>query len=97
MTAELEQYEKQHDPLPALRQQLAKEFEGIVPRDRIDEAAERAIGDFKGAPVRAFVPILAWRRARASLTADPDASVGAHLDLDRAEWSQAGEVRVDLV
>jgi hypothetical protein len=76
MTAELEQYEKQHDPLPALRQQLAKEFEGIVPKDRIDEAAERAIGNFKGAPVRAFVPILAWRRARASLTAEPDARVG---------------------
>jgi hypothetical protein len=77
MTAELEQYEKQHDPLPALRQQLAKEFEGIVPKDRIDEAAEQAIGDFKGAPVRAFVPILAWRRARAVLSADPDASVRA--------------------
>ena len=77
MTAELEQYEKQHDPLPALRQQLAKEFEGIVPKDRIDEAAERAIGAFKGAPVRAFVPILAWRRARAFLTADPEESVTA--------------------
>lgn len=76
MTAELEQYEKQHDPLPALRQQLAKEFEGIVPKDRIDEAAERAIGDFKGAPVRAFVPILAWRRARASLRAEPEERVG---------------------
>jgi hypothetical protein len=49
MTAELEQYEKHHDPLPALRQALAEEFEGIVPKDRIDEAAERAIGDFKGA------------------------------------------------
>jgi hypothetical protein len=97
VTAELEQYEKQHDPLPALRQQLAKEFEGIVPTDRIDEAAERAIGDFEGAPVRAFVPILAWRRARASLTADSDANVGAHLDLDRAEWSEASEVRADLV
>ena len=70
MTAELEQYERQHDPLPALRQQLTKEFEGIVPKDRIDEAAERAIGDFKEAPVRAFVPILAWRRARAFLSAD---------------------------
>jgi hypothetical protein len=70
MAAELEQYEKQHDPLPALQQQLAKEFDGIVPKDRIDEAARRAIGDFKGAPVRAFVPILAWRRARAFLSAD---------------------------
>ena len=76
MTAELEQYEKQHDPLLALRQQLAKEFEGIVPKDRIDAAAERAIGDFKGAPVRTFVPILAWRRARASLTAEPEERVG---------------------
>jgi len=71
MTAELEQYEKQHDPLPALRQQLAGEFDGIVPKDRIEEAARRAIGDFQGAPVRAFVPILAWRRARAFLSADP--------------------------
>jgi hypothetical protein len=76
MTAELEQYEKQHDPLPALRQQLAKEFEGIVPKDRIDEAAVRAIGDFRGAPVRAFVPILAWRRARGALTAQPEERVG---------------------
>jgi hypothetical protein len=67
MTAELEEYEKHHDPLPALRQQLAKEFEGVVPEDRIDQAAEQAIGDFKGAPVRAFVPILAWRRAREHL------------------------------
>jgi hypothetical protein len=56
MTAELEQYEKQHDPLPALRQQLAKEFEGIVPKDRIDEAAERAIGDFRGGPGPSFRP-----------------------------------------
>ena len=77
MTAELGQYEQHHDPLPALRQQLAKEFEGIVPRDRIDQAAEQAIGDFKEAPVRAFVPILAWRRARALLRRDPGASVAA--------------------
>jgi len=55
------------DPLHELRDQLAREFVGVVPREAIDEAAKGALEEFEGARIRAFVPVLAWRRARGLL------------------------------
>jgi hypothetical protein len=53
-----------HDPLPRLREQLAGEYEGMVPPETIDQVAERALEEFEGARIRDFVPVFAWRRAR---------------------------------
>lgn len=55
------------EPLHELQEQLAREFVGVVPREAIDEAARGAFEEFEGARIRAFVPVLAWRRARGSL------------------------------
>jgi hypothetical protein len=55
------------DPLPGLSEQLAGEYGGIVPRQKIDRAAKEALGEREGARIREFVPVLAWRRARARL------------------------------
>jgi hypothetical protein len=57
----------QVDPLPGLRQQLTEEYGDTVPRERIDEVAQQALGEFGSARVRDFVPVLAWRRARHQL------------------------------
>lgn len=64
MSDDLEEFERQHDPLPALRKTLQKEFDGRVPPETIDQEAKTAVDHFEGVPVRAFLPILAWRRAR---------------------------------
>ena len=55
------------DPLPGLCQRLAHEFDGAVPREEIDQAAEEALKELDDARIREFVPIFAWRNARASL------------------------------
>lgn len=55
------------DPLPGLRQQLASEYGAIVPRERIDRVAQQALEELEGVRIREFVPVLAWRRARARL------------------------------
>jgi Protein of unknown function (DUF3562) len=55
------------DLLPRLRQQLASEYGTLVSADSIDRAAEDALGELEGARIRDFVPLLAWRRARARL------------------------------
>jgi hypothetical protein len=52
--------------LPMLEERLASEF-GRVPRERINQVVEQAFGDFEDARIRQFVPILAWRTARARL------------------------------
>jgi hypothetical protein len=57
------------EPLHELQEQLAREFVGVVPREAIDEAAKGAFEEFEGARIRAFVPVLAWRRARGLLRA----------------------------
>jgi hypothetical protein len=56
------------DPLPGLRQQLASEYGAIVPRETIDRVAEQALHELEGVRIREFVPVLAWRRARARLS-----------------------------
>jgi hypothetical protein len=55
------------EPLLELQEQLAREFVGVVPREAIDEVAKDALEEFEGARIRAFVPVLAWRRARGLL------------------------------
>jgi hypothetical protein len=59
------------EPLHELQEQLAREFVGVVPREAIDEAAKGALEEFVGARIRAFVPVLAWRRARGLLRGAP--------------------------
>lgn len=55
------------DPLPGLREQLTTEYGSIVPRERIDQAAEQALNELESTRIRDFVPVFAWRRARARL------------------------------
>jgi hypothetical protein len=52
------------EPAEELQEWLAREFAGTVPRTAIDEAASLALKEFEDARIRAFVPVLAWRRAR---------------------------------
>lgn len=54
------------DPLPRLKKQLTEEFAG-EPEDLIDQAAKHSLDRYKGAKVREFVPIFAWRHARRHL------------------------------
>lgn len=56
------------DPLPGLRKQLANEFGRFLPKKRINDAAEQALDEFEGARIREFVPVFAWRHARARLS-----------------------------
>jgi hypothetical protein len=53
------------DPLPRLRERLIAEYGDVVPRERIDRTAEQALRELEGARIREFVPVFAWRRARA--------------------------------
>lgn len=55
------------DPLPRLRQQLASEYGDTVSPETIDRTAEEAVHELSGARIREFVPVFAWRRARARL------------------------------
>ncbi|MGZ8625189.1 MAG: three-helix bundle dimerization domain-containing protein [Actinomycetota bacterium] len=55
------------DPLPNLRQRLTGEYGGSVGPEEIDRAAEQALAELSGARIREFVPLFAWRRARACL------------------------------
>jgi hypothetical protein len=58
---------KHADPLPGLRQQLESEYGGTVPPESIHQAAAEALDELSGARIREFVPVFAWRRARARL------------------------------
>jgi hypothetical protein len=55
------------DPLPELRARLARHYGDTVPEELIDLAAREAIDDLSSARIREFVPVFAWRRARARL------------------------------
>lgn len=52
------------DLLPRLRNQLEEEYGGSVPSDTIDRVAEQTLWELRGARVREFVPVFAWRNAR---------------------------------
>jgi hypothetical protein len=55
------------DPLPGLRRRLVEEYGDDVAPETIDWVAEQSLGEFKGARVREFVSVFAWRRARERL------------------------------
>jgi hypothetical protein len=55
------------DPLPKLRQRLTDEYGGSMPPEAIDRAASDALEELSQARLREFVPVFAWRRARARL------------------------------
>ena len=55
------------DALPALRDDLVREYGASVPTAAIEQAARQALAEFDGVPIREFVPVLAWRRARSRL------------------------------
>jgi len=55
------------DALPALRDDLVREYGATVPTAAIEQAARQALAEFDGVPIREFVPVLAWRRARSRL------------------------------
>jgi hypothetical protein len=59
--------DKFEDLLPRVRGQLEAEYGGTVPQERINRAAEEAVAEFSGARIRDFIPLLAWRQARARL------------------------------
>jgi hypothetical protein len=58
--------ERIRDPLPRLKEQLIEEFEGQR-EDLIDQTAKHSLERYRGAKVREFVPIFAWRHARRHL------------------------------
>ena len=55
------------EALPALRDDLVREYGTIVPTLTIERVARQALAEFDDVPIREFVPVLAWRRARARL------------------------------
>jgi hypothetical protein len=55
------------DPFPGLRDRLAREYGELVPDDEIDLVAREVLDDLSAARIREFVPVFAWRRARARL------------------------------
>ena len=58
---------KVSDALPALRDDLVREYGTIVPAGTIEQVARQALAEFDDVPIREFVPVLAWRRARSRL------------------------------
>lgn len=54
------------DLLPRLRKQLEEEYEDL-PEGKAHAVAKQALDELAEARVRDFVPIMAWRRARANL------------------------------
>jgi hypothetical protein len=59
--------EEIRDPLPGLRKQLEHECGDVASSEAIARAAEDALTELEGARIREFVPLFAWRRARARL------------------------------
>ncbi len=57
--------------LESARRALLAEFEGRVPADEVERRFAELVAEFRGAPVRSFVPVLVQRRTREQLrTAD---------------------------
>lgn len=57
-----------HDAVRAVEVDLRREFHGLLPEDVIADLAAQEVAVFRAAPVRAFVSVLAWRRARERAT-----------------------------
>ena len=54
--------------LESLRIDLQREFEGRMPAEEVSARFDAIVGEFDGAPVRTFVPVLARRRVRQEMT-----------------------------
>ncbi len=67
MTQERTSLREMSDALPALRDDLVREYGATVPTAVIERAARQALAEFDDVPIREFVPVLAWRRARSRL------------------------------
>ncbi len=65
--ARLDAISRVSDALPALRDDLVREYGTIVPTGTIEQVARQALAEFDDVPIREFVPVLAWRRARSRL------------------------------
>lgn len=59
--------EEIRDPLPGLRKRLEHECGDVASSEAIARSAEDALTELEGARIREFVPLFAWRRARARL------------------------------
>lgn len=53
------------DPVRTVEHDLTVEFGDDLPEDTLHTIAQEAVRELADARVREFVPILAWRRARA--------------------------------
>ncbi len=67
MTVQRASISRVSDALPALRDDLVREYGTIVPTGTIEQVARQALAEFDDVPIREFVPVLAWRRARSRL------------------------------
>jgi hypothetical protein len=67
MTEERAPFGEISDALPALRADLVREYGTMMPTAAIEQVARQALAEFDGVPIREFVPVLAWRRARSRL------------------------------
>ena len=59
--------EDEQRQLESARMALVTEFAGRVPAEEVDRRFTELVGEFAGAPVRSFVPVLVRRRAREQL------------------------------
>jgi hypothetical protein len=59
----------QQDELDRFRQDLTREFGDRVPEGTLTRIASETWERFRGARLREFVPVFAWREARARLKA----------------------------
>ena len=63
--------EDEQRQLESARKALMAEFAGRVPEEEVDQRFTELVGEFAGAPVRSFVPVLVRRRARELLRSSP--------------------------
>jgi hypothetical protein len=59
--------EDEQRQLESARKALVSEFAGRVPEDQVEQRFTELVGQFEGAPVRSFVPVLVRRQAREQL------------------------------
>ena len=69
--------DEEHRQLEHVRAELVREFAGLLSAEDVEWRFRRIVGDFDGAPVRTFVPVLAHKRAREVMRpAQPPQRVG---------------------
>jgi hypothetical protein len=59
--------EDEQRQLESARKALVSEFAGRVPEEQVERRFTELVGQFEGAPVRSFVPVLVRRQAREQL------------------------------